>query len=422
MALQFKAIKGTSDILPDEAKVWQYIEETARRVFNMFGYGQIRTPLFEETGLFARSIGEATDIVQKQMYSFEDRAGRSMTLRPEGTAPVIRAFLENRLDKEAGICKLYYIGPMFRSERPQKGRRRQFHQLGVEAIGSESPYLDVEVISLLMNLLKEVLGEGADDSCLKINSVGCSEDRKVYSKILEDALSDKVKLMCKDCQYRYDQNIFRILDCKHEDCQKIISQLPVYHQHLCQDCTSHFEMVKAGLESVNIKFSHDPYLVRGLDYYSQTAFEISHPLLGGQDAVAAGGRYDNLIAELGGPELGAVGFALGIERLVLIAQAAGLELDSGQRLNVFIVTMDDRSYKHGFSLLAQLRQAGISADIDYEGKGMKPQMKMAAKLKAQFAVILGQEELDKKTVTLKNMDKGEQEQIPESELVNRIKE
>jgi len=262
----------------------------------------------------------------------------------------------------------------------------------------------------------------ANDAILKINSVGCCQDRKSYSKILKDTLANDIKNMCKDCQYRYDQNIFRLLDCKNGGCREIINKLPVYHQHLCEDCSRHFEQVKAGLNALGIKFSHDPYLVRGLDYYSQTAFEVSHQLLGGQDAVAAGGRYDNLIAELGGQATGAVGFALGIERLLLIAQTADLKLDSDQRLNVFVVTMDDNAYEHGFSLLATLRKAGISADIDYEGKGMKAQMKMAAKLGARFAVILGQEELEKREVTFKYMDKGEQEQIPEAELVGRIKE
>jgi len=421
MALQFKAIKGASDILPDEAKAWQYVEDTARRVFLRYGYGQIRTPVFEETGLFARSIGEVTDIVQKQMYTFQDRAGRSMTLRPEATAPVIRAFLENRLDKEAGVSKLYYIGPMFRSERPQKGRRRQFHQLGVEAVGSPSPYLDVEVISMLMSLLTEILKETASGCRIRLNSVGCPEDRQAYSLILRESLKDKIQLMCKDCQYRYEQNIFRILDCKNEACRKVITGLPVYHEHLCESCGEHFKQVREGLNSVDINFDHDPYLVRGLDYYTKTAFEISHPLLGGQDAVAAGGRYDNLIAQLGGPQLGAVGFALGIERLLLIAQTAGIKLDSGSRLNVFIVTMDEVAYRHGFSLLQGLRDAGISADIDYEGKSLKAQMKMAAKSECRFAVILGQEELDNKTVTLKDMDKGEQIQIAQTDLVKTIK-
>lgn len=407
--------------MPDEAGCWQYVEDIARQIFHRYGYAQIRTPIFEETGLFSRSIGDTTDIVQKQMYTFQDRAGRSMTLRPEATAPVIRAFLEHGLDRNAGVCKLYYIGPMFRSERPQKGRRRQFHQLGVEAIGSSSPYLDVEIIALLMRLLGEVL-EGVSAECrVRLNSVGCPDDRQAYSRVLRQELKDRVKLMCSDCQYRYEHNIFRLLDCKNENCRKIITGLPVFGDYLCQDCGQHFQQVKEGLGLIGIDFDLDPFLVRGLDYYTRTAFEVTHSLLGGQDAVAAGGRYDNLITQLGGPQLGAVGFALGLERLLLICQTAGVDLNQDERLDVFIITMDDKTYRQGFRLLERLRSSGISADIDYESKSLRAQMKMAGRSGCRFAVILGQEELEKDVVTFKDMDSGQQEQIPQAEVVGEIR-
>ncbi|MBN2097768.1 MAG: histidine--tRNA ligase, partial [Candidatus Omnitrophica bacterium] len=320
--MKIKAVRGTKDILPDQAETWRMIEEKARKICADYGYRQIWTPLLEEARLFTRSIGSSSDIVRKEMYTFSDRKKRVLCLRPEGTAAVVRAYLEHGLGQGATVTKLYYFGPMFRAERPQAGRLRQFHHIGVEAIGSLSPYLDAEVISLAVNILQEI---GVKDFSLQLNSIGCIKDRQKYKTSLEQALTPKLKQLCADCHSRLKVNMLRIFDCKHQQCRKITQQLPVMIDFLCSECNEHYRLVKHLLASLNVAVAENPFLVRGLDYYTKTCFEIIHPQLGAQNALGAGGRYDNLVNDLGGVQTPAIGFALGLERIV-----AALEQKSDQ--------------------------------------------------------------------------------------------
>ena len=417
--MEIKAIRGMNDILPEEAERWQYVEDTSRKVFESYGYRQLRMPLLEETRLFTRSVGETTEIVRKQMYSFMDRKGRSLTLRPEATASVVRAYLEANLDKKSSFWKLYYIGPMFRSERPQKGRSRQFHQLGAEVIGSANPHLDAEVISLLANIISSVGLAGYE---IRLNSIGCQKDRDAYSKILRLKLKDKIKAMCPDCQYRYEANIFRLLDCKREGCRKIIFGLPSILDSLCKDCSAHFDAVKKALDSLKIAYAIYPYLVRGLDYYTKTAFEVTHPALGGQDALGGGGRYDTLIEDFGGSPTPALGFAIGLERLLLACSQSSVDFPVSAGVDLYLVTMGQSAYEQAYQLLETLRSNGIKSEIDYEGKPLKSQMKTANKLKARYVAILGDEELKKNVVTLKDMIEGKQWQVGGDNFVEEMKE
>ncbi len=357
-SMNIRAIRGTKDILPGEAGRWVAVENLARDLFARYGYSEIRTPVIEETALFTRSVGEATDIVQKQMYSFSDRGERSITLRPEGTAPVVRAYIEHSLDRKQQLTKLFYMGPMFRAERPQAGRQRQFHQIGVEAIGSASPYLDAEVISLLANFLKQA---GANDFELKINNLGCDKDKGVFVDKLKKGLKPNLERLCEDCQSRFEKNTLRILDCKNPDCKKIVGAIHELPLH-CKDCAEHFEKVRQGLDLLSVKYAIDNNLVRGLDYYTGTVFEVSSSKLGSQDAIAAGGRYDNLIKDLGGPGVPAIGFAIGVERL-LMAISPQPTAHSPQP-NIYIATLGDAARKKGFELAGELRKSGIAFSLN----------------------------------------------------------
>lgn len=310
----FKAVSGTKDILPEDIYSWQEIEDKARKVFAIYGYQEIRTPLLEEEGLFNRSLGNSSEVIQKQMFKIE-RDKDTFVLRPEATASVVRAYVANNLDKKEGFIKFYYIGPMFRAERPQKGRLRQFHHLGIEAVGSLSPCLDIEIISLASRLLEEL---GVENFKINLNSLGCNGDKEKFAKILKIKLRPKLSGLCLNCQERFERNVFRILDCKKASCRRVVADLELKDDYLCHSCKEHFQRVKAGLDILNIRYEVLPYLVRGLDYYTRTVFEISHKGLGSQDAVGAGGRYDNLVKELGGPDTGAMGFALGLERILLV--------------------------------------------------------------------------------------------------------
>jgi len=410
-----KALRGTKDLLPKEAELWTTLETKARAVLRSFGYSEIRTPIIEESSLFVRSLGQGTDIVEKQMFTFLDRGERSITLRPEATASVVRAYLENGLENEIGFAKLFYIGPMFRAERPQAGRMRQFHQIGVEAIGSYSPYLDAEIIALLAGLLDSF---GAAHYEIKLNSLGCSKDKEALAKGLRQAIGPQIKDFCEDCKVRYEKNILRVLDCKNEVCRetlkKIFKGTPDY---LCSDCTAHFETVKKGLDELKINYRVEPFLVRGLDYYTRTTFEVTHKKLGAQDALAAGGRYDNLVADLGGPEKGACGFAIGMERAVMALQDIP-ELDAG--VNLYIATMGEEAYKLGFGLAMELRRQGICVEMDFEGKSLKAQMRAADKINAKYVAIIGEDELKNHSITLRNMNTKEQSVIPERNFVTEM--
>lgn len=415
MKERIKALRGTKDLLPKDARLWTFLEEKARAVFNSFGYAEIRMPVIEESSLFVRSLGQGTDIVEKQMFTFLDRGERSITLRPEATASVVRAYLENNLENEMGFAKLFYIGPMFRAERPQAGRMRQFHQIGVEAIGSYSPYLDAEVIALLAALLDSF---NITNYEIKLNSLGCLKDKEALAKGLRQAVGSRLNDLCGDCKTRYEKNILRVLDCKEAKCKDAIKKIfKGTGEYLCGDCRAHFESVKKALDGLKINYSVEPYLVRGLDYYTKTTFEVTHKKLGAQDAIGAGGRYDNLVADLGGPAKGACGFALGMERTVMALDESPKQ-NGG--LNIYFATMGEEAYKAAFKTAMELRKYAISAEMDFEGKSLKAQMRTADKIGAKYVAIMGEDEIKNHSITLRNMNTKEQKSIPEREFAAEI--
>lgn len=409
----FKRIPGTKDILPEESFCWQTIEAITRNTFSVYNYKEIRPPLVEDAALFSRSLGESTEIVQKQMFLIKNKED-VYALRPEGTASVVRAYIENNLDKTSGFAKLYYIGPMFRLERPQKGRLRQFHHIGCEVIGSQDPNIDIEVISLADELLKEF---GIEGYKIKINSLGCAKDKTGLTNSLRNSLKDKLSSLCEDCQRRFETNVLRILDCKNQPCQEMVRKINIDDTHLCPECKIHFDKVKEGLDSLRISYEITPYLVRGLDYYTRTVFEIAHKDLGAQDALGAGGRYNNLVKDLGGPDAGAIGFAFGVERLLLVA--GGLPAAAEKNL-VYLIALGENAKRQGLKLLEGLRKEGIACDTDYEGKSLKGAMRTANDLAARFVLILGDDELKKNSVTLKDMASGEQKEIKIELLIKEI--
>ncbi|MFA5362670.1 MAG: histidine--tRNA ligase [Candidatus Omnitrophota bacterium] len=410
----FKKIPGTRDILPEQVSSWQKIEDISRRLFALYNYTEIRPPLIEEAGLFNRSLGDAAEIVQKQMFLIQ-KGDDVYALRPEGTASIVRAYVENNLDKTAGFEKFFYMGPMFRMERPQKGRLRQFHHIGCEAIGSRDPALDVEVISLSDTLLRAFSIEGYT---IVLNSLGCANDRNEFGISLQQSLKSHLPALCEDCKIRFERNIMRILDCKNESCKTIVKTLSLQNAHLCNGCKQDFEQVQNGLTALGVPYEVSPYLVRGLDYYTGTVFEIKHHNLGPQqDALGAGGRYDNLVKELGGPETGAIGFAFGMERLLLAAQNPPVR--SAEKL-VYIIPLGEAARQHGITLLHNLRKNNIFADTDYENRSLKGAMRRANDLKAGFCLIIGDNELKKSTIMCKNMATGEQKEVPETELVKYL--
>ncbi len=402
-----KALRGTRDLLPPETVLWQRVEEIGRRWFGRFGYEEVRPPLLEEAKLFQLSVGEHSDIVEKQMYTFTDRGERVVCLRPEATASVARAYLEAGVDRQGGVAKWYYIGPMFRSERPQAGRQRQFHQMGVESFGSTSPFTDAEVLLLLMRLLEAA---GASGSHLRLNSIGCANDRPAVSQRLREGLESQASALCEDCQRRLTRNVFRILDCKEPGCQRISRQTGGVVEWVCQECTDHLSVVQQALERSGVTYELDPYLVRGLDYYTRTTFEVQHPALGAQDAVAAGGRYDGLIQELGGPPTGAVGFAIGVERLLMVlgAQPAAAP---GRVSSVFVACVSESARWTVFELGDRLRRAGVTALVDCDGRSLKAQLRRADRLGCRYTALVGDEELSSQSVTLRDMETGEQRAI-----------
>ncbi|MBQ9377819.1 MAG: histidine--tRNA ligase [Schwartzia sp.] len=412
-----QAPRGTKDILPDSVERWRYVEEKIRDVCRRFGYREIRTPLFEHTELFRRGIGDTTDVVEKEMYTFEDRGGRSITLRPENTASAVRAYLEHKLYAEDALTKLFYIGSMFRFDRPQKGRFREFHQFGVEALGEKSPAVDAEIILLAVRFLQSL---GLSELSLSLNSVGDSACRPVYREKLRDFFREKLDGLCEDCRSRNERNPMRILDCKNPKCRELSVGVPEITDCLCDECADHFEKVKSYLTAAGIRFTCDPRLVRGLDYYTKTAFEIKYEPLGAQSAVAGGGRYDGLVEEIGGAPTPAVGFAVGLERVMLAMEMQELFPESSEEVDAFVVAMGDAAKAEAFRLLAELRDAGFAALTDYAGRSMKSQMKQADKAKARYALILGEDELAKGVVTLRNMESSGQEQVARDEIINKL--
>ncbi len=411
--MKYSVPRGTKDILPEQAVLWQKVESICRKIFALYNYQEIRTPIFESTELFTRSIGKTTDIVSKEIYEFKDRKGRSLTLRPEETAPVVRAALENNLISPDKVTKLYYIGPMFRYERPQAGRQRQFHQAGIEIFGSSDPMVDAEVILLNLDLFKAL---GLKDLEVNVNSVGCPKCRPEFQTKLKAYFKDNLKGLCVDCKRRFKENPLRILDCKEKGCQKYIDKAPAIIDCLCKDCHDHFKQVNYLLDLAGVKFKDNKRLVRGLDYYTKTTFEIVSSSLGSQNAVSGGGRYDNLVKEFGGKDIPAVGFAIGLERLINCLINSSFNIDASS-LNLFIANLGDEAKKVGFDLIQQARAKGISADMDYLGKSLKAQMKAADRLGAKFVYIIGDDEIRKKSAILKNMETGKQEEITFDRLV-----
>lgn len=410
----FRKISGTKDILPEEVVQWQNIEVTARKIFSFYNYKEIRSPLIEEADLFNRSLGESTEIVQKQMFLVKNKEDL-YALRPEGTASVVRAYIENNLDKKDSFVKFYYIGPMFRLERPQKGRLRQFHHLGCEVIGSGDPFVDVEIISLANSLLK---GLGVSDYKIKINSLGCTKDKLALAENLRKNLQGQISKLCDDWKVRFDKNILRVLDCKNEVCQEVVRKLNWKDTCLCQECNTHFNRVKDGLDTLGLDYEITPYLVRGLDYYTGTVFEITHHDLGAQDALGAGGRYDNLVAQLDGPKTGAIGFAFGLERLLLVMAKNTPKEEEGL---VYLISLGEEAKRKGIQLLNNLRKAGIICDMDYKSKSLKGAMRSANDLKARYVLIIGEDELKKNVVTLKDMRGGEQKEVKLEDLIKELK-
>ncbi|MFH1621574.1 MAG: histidine--tRNA ligase [Candidatus Omnitrophota bacterium] len=405
--------RGTKDIIPKEIASWQELEKKSREVFSLYNYYEIRTPIFENISLFKRSLGDTTEIVQKQMFVLKQGKDQ-LVLRPEATASIARSYLENNLGFGTKLRKLFYIGPMFRAERPQKGRLRQFHHIGAEAIGSFSPSLDIEIIELADFLLKSLK---ISNYKILINSLGCHNDKMKFARLLKEAVGQNKKKLCKDCQNRFSKNIFRVLDCKNEQCKKIVDLLEFNHSYLCDSCKSNFEIVVLGLKKFNIDFIIKEQLVRGLDYYSGIVFEVTHPNLGAQDALGAGGRYDYLFKELSNTEIGAAGFAFGEERLLL----ASLLDCPAQSLPVYIISLGQKAASVGLELARKIRASGVRCDFDFSEGSLKSKLKEANKLESEYVIIIGDDEINKGRCTFKYMKENKQEEVEFANLVNHLK-
>ena len=415
MSKKFSAPRGTADILPSEVRLWTDLESAARTIFSHYNYKEIRTCVFEDRELFKRSLGQTSDVVNKQLLELRsqkegDETGETYALRPEGTASIVRSYVENDFDKRESISKFFYIGAMFRGERPQKGRLRQFHQIGAEAIGPSTlnPYLDAEMISLSVRLLDAF---GISGYHIKINNLGDVTDKENFSKYLREKLGSVLTSLCKDCQDRFERNVFRVLDCKNKQCIEVVDRLKLNDSALSSASKDYFNKVKKALDSLHIKYEQSLKLVRGLDYYNYTVFEILHSGLGSQDAIGAGGRYNHLVAQLGGEdknEIGAIGFSLGMERILLVKKD---DSDKKNEVDIFMIALDEESFRHAFLLLNELRAAGLEADIDYKMGSLKSQMRTADKYGARFVVIIGEDELKKDVLILKNMKTAQQQEL-----------
>jgi len=413
----YQTPRGTKDILPDESHKWQFIETQVRKIFHSFNFREIRTPVFEETEIFARGIGQTTDIVQKEMYTFTDRGGKSYTLRPEMTASAVRAYIQHHFSEVQPIQKWYYIASMFRQEKPQAGRLRQFHQFGAEIFGSPEPVADVEIIQLVMEIFLQF---GLQQPTLKLNSVGCPKCRLSYKELLRKILRPVFDQLCPDCRARYDTNPLRILDCKRDSCHKLTEKVPGIETYLCEDCKSHFQEVKRALTTLSIPFDLDKRLVRGLDYYTRTAFEVVSSQLGSQDALAGGGRYDLLVKELGGPETPGVGFAAGIERLLMVLEKLHLPIGEMIKPEVYLVGLGNETSTTVREQALKLRRQGVICELDLLNRSLKAQMREANKRGARLAIIIGENELQKDVAILKDMAKGEQIELPLSEITECV--
>lgn len=415
MALITKAIKGTKDVLPNESYKNQYIEATCLGVAENFGYKEMRTPVFEHTELFRRGVGDTTDVVQKEMYTFDDKGGRSITLRPEGTAGAARAFLENGLSNEALPQKICYLTSCYRYEKPQAGRLREFHQFGIECFGATSPLADAEMISLAKQIFDEL---GVKDLHLELNSIGCPECRAEYHKALKEYFSQYKDKLCDTCNDRLERNPMRILDCKSPVCSEIAKGAPVVLDYLCDECREHFQKVKSYLDAANIEYIVNPQIVRGLDYYTKTVFEFVSDAIGSQGTVCGGGRYDGLLEELGGQHTPSLGFAMGLERLQLVMEAQGCNFPEPSRPDLFIVAMGEKATLKAVEIAKDMRDEGFSVVYDLNGRSLRAQMKYADKLGAKFNVVIGDNEVENKVVSLKDMTTGESSEINLDTFVN----
>ncbi|MGA2026730.1 MAG: histidine--tRNA ligase [Syntrophobacteraceae bacterium] len=410
-----QAVRGMNDILPEEAGWWQKVENAAREVLGNFGYREIRTPVLEKLELFARSIGESTDIVEKEMYAFEDRNGERLALRPEATASIVRSYVQHSLHTDSAFQKLYEIGPMFRHERPQKGRYRQFHQIDAEVFGIDGPMIDAEMMHMLSMLMDRI---GISGFILNINTLGCPECRRIYREILKDFVTAKGDQFCPDCLRRREANPLRVFDCKVERCRALLESAPLLIDYICEDCRAHFEAVKDYLEKLGTRYKVNPRIVRGLDYYMRTTFEVITDRLGTQNAIGGGGRYDGLVRDLGGPDVPAIGFAIGMERLIMLLQQEHRE--QVRAPFVFIASLGEQPRASAFELVQQLRGRGLEAEMDYEGRSLKSQMRRADKSGARYVLIFGEDELMRRQIQLRDMRTKIQSVLPLDDLVESM--
>ena len=411
------APKGTKDLLPAQAYKWHYVERKFAEICKNYGFKEIRTPMFEHTEVFARGIGDTTDVVQKEMYTFNDHGNRSITLKPEGTSGAVRAFIEHKQYAEVQPTKYYYDTDCFRYEKPQSGRLRHFHQFGIEVFGTPNMLADSEVICLANDFLNQL---GITEIELRINSVGCPECRKKHREALKEFLRPRYDELCNTCKERYDRNPMRILDCKSETCQEIVKDAPRMLDYLCDDCKNAFEELKSNLTAMGIEYKVDPNIVRGLDYYTKTAFEFVTTSIGAQGTVCGGGRYDHLIEELGGPPIPGVGFGLGIERLLMLMDACGAQFPADDSVDVFIAVMGERAKAFGLKLCRELRQSGVAAEMDTLARNIKGQFKYADRLNAKYTLVIGENELDKGVVSLKDMSMSQQREIKIEDIFEEI--
>ena len=408
MELITKAPKGTVDIVPGKSEKWQVVEDVFRSEAELNGFGEVRTPVFEHTELFQRGVGDTTDVVEKQMYTFEDKGGRSITLRPEGTAGAVRAMLENGLYNAGYPVKLYYLTSCYRYEKPQAGRLRELHQFGVEMFGAAEPVADAQIIAMALSAFKRL---GLEDVGLQLNSIGCPECRKEYHKALKEYFTARKEQLCDTCLSRLERNPMRILDCKSPVCSALAAEAPVILDYLCDDCAAHFQAVKGCLEEAELPYTVDPRIVRGLDYYTRTVFEFVSDALGAQAVVCGGGRYDGLCQELGGPSIPSLGFGMGLERLLLVMEAKGCAFPAPPRCELYLAPMGEAAVRRCFAIASRLREGGVAVEFDVAGRGLKAQMKYADKLGARYVIVVGDSELETGMAKLKDMESGEASDI-----------
>ena len=412
------APRGTHDVLPSESYRWHMIENKIKQICLEFGYKEIRTPMFESTELFERGVGDTTDVVQKEMYTFLDKGGRSVTLRPEGTACIVRSFVESSLYAQPQPTKMYYLYPCFRYEKPQAGRLREFHQFGVEVMGADTASIDAEIISLAMQVFKRLDVTGIE---LNINSIGCPKCRTAYNEALKAYFKPHLDELCETCRQRYEKNPLRILDCKSKECKVIYNDAPVLLDHICDECADHFEKLKTYLTAMGIPFTVDPTIVRGLDYYTKTVFEIISRNKGSEGTICGGGRYNGLVSEIGGPEMTGVGFAMGLERLLLVLESLNLIPENDECPDIFIANIGEKADLFVQKLVFDLRNGGVSAERDYLCRSVKAQMKYANKTGAKFSAVIGDDDIEKGSVSVKNMETGETADVAFADLADYIK-